>query len=527
MKKMALAEKVAVYVRMSDEEKQKKDVSVPAQLSACYAVIQNGQQPLLPPRLPIYKEYIDLESGKGIPKRESYQQMVRDAEEGNFSNIVVHKLDRFGRRDKTNQDEEEKLANLGITLISASEPFNPQTPSGWFARRQMSVISEFYVRNLAEEVKKGMKQRTVDGKWMFVAPQGYVNKKILLPDGKKTKSWVEIDPQRFDTVRYAGKLFSTGQYSLDQICRELNNSGYLTPQSKQLRTEGLRRILSNRFYAGYVSFRNRQTDEFVESKGDYPAMWDEPTWHRIQEVQKLRQKPKTRATKTNDVILTSNKLKCFRCGKGFTRDFQKKKYLYHKCIGKTRNGRELCDQPMVSATILEEKVESVFKKLQLPKPIYNLVSIRVKQIEREVKEQAGLTKEGAEKAYKVLLEKRLRLVEEHLEKKIPDDIYEIKIVEYDRQMAVLNQQRQSTTEDEKMSLKALEKILNILNSCYNLYKIADTTTKRMFINAFIEEFVVDNKTVVEVRLKQPYDTLQPALLSAQKAYGEPKEIRTL
>ena len=525
MKKIEPAEKVAIYCRMSDEEKQKKEVSIPAQLDNCYKAIQFGQNLMLPPKLPIHKEYIDLESGKLTENREAFKQLLEDAGQGLFKYVIIHKFDRAFRNDFEFQKYEKDLNKIGVVIVSASEPFDPTNPAGWFARRQMSLINEWYVRNLAQEVVKGMKQRTKDGKWMFVAPQGYVNKRILLEDGRK-KSWIETDPQRFDSLKYAGKLYSTDQFTLHQICKELNDAGYQTHNGKQIRTEGLRRILSSKFYGGFVTFRDRKTNETVESKGEHTPMWDEPTWHRIQEVLKLRQKPKTRTTSTADVVLISSKLKCFRCGKGFTRDFQKEKYLYHRCIGKIRNGRELCDQPMVSAAILEEKVESIFKKLQLPKPIYNLVSIRVRQIEQEVKEQSGLTKEAAEKAYKVLLEKRLRLVEEHLEKKIPDDIYEIKIVEYDHQMAVLNQQRQSTTEDEKMRLKALEKTLNILNNCYDLYKIADTTTKRMFINAFIEEFVVDNKTVVEVRLKQPYETLQPALLSEQKTYGEPGGIRT-
>jgi hypothetical protein len=179
---------------------------------------------------------------------------------------------------------------------------------------------------------------------------------------------------------------------------------------------------------------------------------------------------------------------------------------------------------MVPAKILEDQVETVFKRLQLPKSIYNLVTIRVKQLEHETKEQSGLSREAAEKAYKEILEKRLRLVEEHLDKRIPDDIYEVKIVEYDQRMAVLNKQRVTTVEDERISNKALEQTLKLLGNCYELYKLSDTTAKRMFINAFIENFVIDNKSIVEVRLKQPYKTLQPALLSEQKAYGDPRKF---
>ncbi|MEX0616646.1 MAG: recombinase family protein [Candidatus Woykebacteria bacterium] len=523
MKKIEPEEKVAIYCRMSDEERQKKEVSIPAQLDNCYKAIQFGQNLILPPKLPIYREYVDLESGKLAENREEFNQLLNDAKQGFFKYIIIHKFDRAFRNDFEFQKYEKDLNKIGVSIVSASEPIDPTNPAGWFARRQMSLINEWYIRNLAQEVVKGMKQRTKDGKWMFVAPQGYLNKRILLEDGRR-KSWIEIDPQRFDALKYAGKLYSTDQFTLHQICKELNNSGYLTHNGRPIRTEGLRRILSSKFYAGLVTFKDRKTNEVVESKGEHPPMWNDPTWHRIQEVLKLRQKPKTRTTNTADVVLTASKLKCFRCGSGLTRDLQRGQWLYHRCIGSIRNGRELCDQPMVSASILEDKVENIFKRLQLPKAMYNLVSIRVKQIEQEVKEQSGLTKETADKAYKALLEKRLRLVEEHLEKRIPEDIYEVKIVEYDRQTAVLNQHRQSTTEDEKMRLRALDKTLSILNNCYDLYKIADPTTKRMFINAFIEEFVIDNKTVVDVRLKQPYDTLQPAFLSEQKAYGDPTAL---
>ena len=66
------------------------------------------------------------------------------------------------------------LRQAGTTLVSATENI-AETPSGMLLHGIMSSIAEFYSRNLATEVTKGMGQKVKTGGTPSLAPSGYLD----------------------------------------------------------------------------------------------------------------------------------------------------------------------------------------------------------------------------------------------------------------------------------------------------------------------------------------------------------------
>ena len=64
--------------------------------------------------------------------------------------------------------------DAGVMLVSATENID-ETPSGMLLHGIMSTIAEFYSRNLANEVAKGMTQKAATGGTVGRAPIGYLN----------------------------------------------------------------------------------------------------------------------------------------------------------------------------------------------------------------------------------------------------------------------------------------------------------------------------------------------------------------
>lgn len=87
-----------------------------------------------------------------VPVSSSFEAAARAKE---VDVIVVHKFDHFARSDYDFIIYEKELEELGITLESVSEPGDASTPAGYIGRRMMQVISTWYSKNLAVEVKKG------------------------------------------------------------------------------------------------------------------------------------------------------------------------------------------------------------------------------------------------------------------------------------------------------------------------------------------------------------------------------------
>ena len=72
--------------------------------------------------------------------------------------VIVHKVDRLARNRADDVVITMEIKKSGATLVSCSENID-ETPSGLLLHGIMSSIAEFYSRNLATEVAKGMNQK--------------------------------------------------------------------------------------------------------------------------------------------------------------------------------------------------------------------------------------------------------------------------------------------------------------------------------------------------------------------------------
>ena len=76
-----------------------------------------------------------------------------------------------------------------------------ETPSGLLLHGIMSSIAEFYSRNLANEVIKGMDQKAKTGGTVGNAPIGYLHVRTI-ENGREMRT-VDVDPERAPLVRWA------------------------------------------------------------------------------------------------------------------------------------------------------------------------------------------------------------------------------------------------------------------------------------------------------------------------------------
>ena len=76
--------------------------------------------------------------------------------------VIVHKVDRLARNRLDDAQIHLMIQQAGAELVSATENID-ETPSGMLLHGIMSSIAEFYSRNLAHEVVKGMEQKAKTG----------------------------------------------------------------------------------------------------------------------------------------------------------------------------------------------------------------------------------------------------------------------------------------------------------------------------------------------------------------------------
>ena len=123
----------------------------------------------------------------------------------------------------------------------------------------MSSIAEFYSRNLANEVIKGMSQKAKTGGTTGKAPIGYSNRAIVNEEGREVRT-VVLDETRAPLIRWAFTAYASGEFTITQLVAELTARGLTTPPTPKraahaLKPPQLYNILTNPYYLGIVKFR--------------------------------------------------------------------------------------------------------------------------------------------------------------------------------------------------------------------------------------------------------------------------------
>ena len=111
----------------------------------------------------VVKEFADRgESARSANRPELQKMLAYLKEDGGIDYVIVHKLDRLARNRADDVEINRAFEEAGVRLVSTSENID-QTPGGMLLHGIMSSIAEFYSRNLANEVIKGMGEKARNG----------------------------------------------------------------------------------------------------------------------------------------------------------------------------------------------------------------------------------------------------------------------------------------------------------------------------------------------------------------------------
>ena len=205
----ALTPKRAVsYIRVSTREQAERGgaeegFSIPAQRDA------NKRKAASMGAL-VVKEFVDRgESARSANRPELQKMLAYLRRTPDVDYVIVHKLDRLARNRADDVEINRVFEEAGVRLISTSENID-QTPGGILLHGIMSSIAEFYSRNLANEVIKGMSEKARNGGTVGKAPLGYLNVRGRDEHGRETRT-VELDPERAPLIQLAFSQYATGQ----------------------------------------------------------------------------------------------------------------------------------------------------------------------------------------------------------------------------------------------------------------------------------------------------------------------------
>ena len=348
-----------IYARKSTEDEDRQILSIEAQVFELKEFAAKE-------KLEIVASFQEAKTAKE-PGRIKFAEMLSLIEQGKAEGILSWNPDRLAR-NSVDGGKIIYFVDRGL-IKSLKFPtfwFEP-TPQGLFMLSVAFGQSKYYVDNLRENTKRGLRQKIRNGVWPGWAPLGYLN-------NLKTKA-IDIDPHKAPKLRQIFELYSTGNQTLYSLANWCDKNGLKGKLNKKISPSNIQSILQNIFYIGLMKYNG----EVFE--GAHEPLISKKLFDKCQEVMAKRGKVKE-VRKHNFAFL--GLMKCASCGCSITAEKQKG-HNYYRCTKK----KELCrEKHYIREESLVEQIKSFLKKVSLSSHDTGKVLAALDQEETQARQQA-------------------------------------------------------------------------------------------------------------------------------------------
>ncbi|TAK31154.1 MAG: hypothetical protein EPO21_18000 [Chloroflexota bacterium] len=308
-----------------------------------------------------------------LKDRAEGRRLLEDAEAHRFDEVVVYRIDRLARSLAALLDAHKALDRLGITLRSATEPFDTATSIGRFMFQLLGSLAELDRSSTLERLVQGRNRLARAGKWTGgVVPFGY----DLDEDRCLTVSGRLVEPLRIteaDLVRSVFQAIAGGSSCSAEALR-LNTLGVPCARRYAGHKKGpmaiptprglwdasrIQRMIRNTLYAGNHVFETRNGP----IARDVPALVSTELWDAA--GHQLTRNRKMSPANSKRVHLLRGLIECGRCGHAYVgntmghRGGKERKPVYRCGSASHRENPDLttrCKGKMIPAEWLEDLV---------------------------------------------------------------------------------------------------------------------------------------------------------------------------
>ncbi len=207
--------------------------------------------------------------------------------------------------------------------------------------------SKYYSDSLSVNIRRGQRQKTLQGEWGWKAPVGYLNHPELRS--------VVIDPAKAPLVKRAFELYATGKYTLDGIRDHMNGAGLRSVRGNSMPASVYQHFLKNPFYYGLFQLNGEL------HQGVHEPLITKVLYDQVQEVMRRRSKPSAVVSRLK-AYAYRGLLRCANCGCVVTMETQKG-HNYLRC---TKRVVKDCAQPYAREECVTDQIAEALTSVSLP-----------------------------------------------------------------------------------------------------------------------------------------------------------------
>lgn len=324
-------DRVAIYCRLSQEDKNKKTKDSDSES------IKNQKIMLMEyareKGWKIVGIFVDEDWAGMNEKRPGYNEILQLASNGEIDIILCKSLNRFTRDSIVVEKYVlEKFDEWDVRFIGLVDNVDTKTTGNRKTIQINALMNQWYIEDMSDSIKAALTTKRKNGEYIgSTALYGYLK-------DPNNKGHLVIDPVASEVVKEIFRLYSEGN-SKTSIARILNDRGIPNPtqykiehgflngfkknnMNSQWKYFSISNILSNEMYIGNmvqgkygsVSFRTKKNkpkskEDWIIVKGTHEAIIDKELWNRVLKMRNERH----RTYKTGEIGIFSGKCRCEYC----------------------------------------------------------------------------------------------------------------------------------------------------------------------------------------------------------------------
>ena len=419
-----------VYVRKSTDEPDRQLLSIEAQLVELRDFAAKEA-------LRIADVFAESRTAKE-PGRPGFNEMMDQLEAGRVDGILAWHPDRLARNSVDGGRIIYALDTGSLKALRFPTFWFEPTPQGKFMLSIAFGQSKYYVDNLSQNIRRGIRQKLRRGEFPGKPPVGYTNEPRVRT--------IVIDDHKAQLVQEMFEAYATGRYSLKQLRDLVVSWGLLSTQGNRPAISKLTKTLSNPFYRG--SFRyNGELHE-----GSHELFISQALFDNVQMILKKRGRIKSRHV---EIFPYLGLMHCAECGCAITAERQKS-YHYYRCTRK----KGPCSLRFVREEVVTNQLRQSIQLLALPENWFPLMRSQIGTWESEDSSCSSVTFDRCQAKLAQAETKLSRLTDLLVDGALSRDEYLPRKEEVLRERILLSQRLSKISADVDQRYRRLELFLN-------------------------------------------------------------------
>ena len=417
------------------------------------------------------------------PSRPLFGAMLADITKGKANGILCWKLDRLARNPIDGGSISWMLQNNQIQFIQTHDGRFLPTDNVLLMYVELGMSNQ-YIRDLSENVKRGNREKLRRGEWPNHAPYGYRNDK-----NTKTLKVVKSEAQ---IVKGLFEDYSSGNYSFSQLTKKYG-----------MNKSTVERILGKTFYYGVM-----------ERHGEYYQGIHTPiiTKELYDKAQSIKGRVTVHRTRPEKLFFTyRGMMKCAVCGCQLTATRKKGRYDYYYCT----NGKGVCTQHQeyLNESTAKDFFLEALLKLEFDE---ELVDIMYQASLKRTQNTQNHTKDvlrNIESRLEQIERQERKLLQSYTSEFISEKLYGEEVRKFKKQRKDMLDKKHRISQNKDTRLETLELIKEAFlegNKAILEFENAEPKRKQVITQKLLWNLEVKDKNVLSYKYKNPYNVIANA-----------------